>query len=90
MAQRNKIQRLISQQLQLQRQQRELVLLPNLPPAHAAVVHNPLSPDDFAIRQQGLINCLLDQQTNRQRLNDRFLGTEQVSCDGSPSLLYLR
>jgi hypothetical protein len=52
------IQRLISQQLQLQRQQRELASIPNLPPAHAAAVHNPLSPDDSAIRQQGLINCL--------------------------------
>ncbi len=40
----------------LQRQQRELASLPNLPPAHAAAVHHPLSADDFAIRQQGLIN----------------------------------
>jgi len=47
-AQHSKIQRLISQQLQLQRQQRELASLSNLPPAHAAAVHNPLSPDDFA------------------------------------------
>ncbi len=59
-AQRSKIQRLISQLLQLQRQQRELASLPNLPPAHAAAVHHPLSPDDFAIRQQGLINRLTD------------------------------
>jgi hypothetical protein len=38
--------------------QRELASLPNLPPAHAAAVQNPLSPDDFAIRQQGFINRL--------------------------------
>ncbi len=63
-AQRSKIQRLISQQLQLQPQQRELTSLPNLPPAHAAAVHNPLSPDDFAIRQQGLTNCLCPESSH--------------------------
>jgi len=36
-AQRSKIQRLISQQLQLQRQQRELASLPNLPPARSTI-----------------------------------------------------
>ena len=71
-AQRSKIQRLISQQLQLQRQQRELASLPNLPPAHAAAVHNPLSPDDFAIRQQGLINCLCPQSSHWLQANPAF------------------
>ena len=61
--QRSNVQRLISQQLQLQRQQRELASLPNLPPAHAAAVHHPLSPDDFASRQQGLTNCLCPESS---------------------------
>jgi len=71
-AQRIKIQRLISQQLQLQRQQRELASLPNLPPAHASAVHNPLSPDDFAIRQQGLINCLCPESSHWLQANPAF------------------
>lgn len=71
-AQRSKIQRLISQQLQLQRQQRELASLPNLPPAHAAAVHHPLSPDDFAIRQQGLINCLCPESSHWLQANPAF------------------
>jgi hypothetical protein len=71
-AQRSKIQRLISQQLQLQRQQRELASLPNLSPAHAAAVHHPLSPDDFAIRQQGLINCLCPESSHWLQANPAF------------------
>jgi hypothetical protein len=70
-AQRSKIQR-ISQQLQLQRQQRELDSLPNLPSAHAAAVHNPLSPDDFAIRQQGLINYLCPESSHWLQANPAF------------------
>jgi hypothetical protein len=71
-AQRSKIQRLMSQQLQLQRQQREQASLPNLPPAHTAAVHNPLSPDDFAIRQQGLINCLCPESSHWLQANPAF------------------
>jgi hypothetical protein len=82
-AQRSKIQRLISQQLQLQRQQRELASLPNLPPAHAAAVHNPLSPDDFAIRQQGLINCLCP---THPAPTSRLLSTTLVPQTVLPSL----
>jgi hypothetical protein len=70
-AQRSKIQRLISQQLQLQRQQLELASLPNLP-AYAAAVHNLLSPDDFAIRQQGLINCLCPESSHWLQANPAF------------------
>ena len=58
---------------------------------------NPLSPDGFAIRQQGLINCLCPESSHWLQANPAFWinrltdnGTEQVSCDGSPSLLYLR
>jgi hypothetical protein len=52
-----KMQRSISQELQKQRQQRELDSLPDLPPVHGPAIHQPLSPDDAAIRRQGLTNC---------------------------------
>jgi len=43
--------------------QRSKIQLQNLPSAHAAAIHNPLSPDDFAIRQDNpsfWINRLTD------------------------------
>lgn len=52
-----KMQRSISQELQQRRQQREIESLPDLPPVHGPAIHQPLSPDDAAIRRQGLTNC---------------------------------
>jgi hypothetical protein len=40
--------------------------------AHAAAVHSPFSPDDFAIRQQGLINCLCPESSHWLPANPAF------------------
>jgi len=52
-----KMQRSISQELQQRRQQREIESIPDLPPVHGPAIHQLLSPDDAAIRRQGLTNC---------------------------------